>query len=361
MKEIGSEYWLSPNSLPKKEDDSFTDLISFGEDRRLLFTGRTAIDFVLEDIDREINNVYMPSYCCDSMLQPFIERNIQIDFYEVELNDKTIKYNIDYNKKTDIFFASSYFGYSSTNMDKIINEFNSKRVIIIEDITHRLLSDCCNHCETADYSIASLRKWFAIPSGGLAVKHCGPFKDIELLEPPKQLIEIKVAAMRKKASYMYGESFNDEQSKSDFLRLFSEFNRMIPLHYKKYKIDSKSKEILKKIDIALIRRKRKENVEFFYNNYRETEHIKFLFNKPNKHDCLLFVPLYVRKSIREELRKYLISNSIFCPIHWPVPEKVLLQKSNIEIYNNELSLICDQRYDVSDMKNIVLTLGEFAK
>jgi hypothetical protein len=58
--------------------------------------------------------VYMPSYCCESMLQPFIDRDIKIHFYSVIPDDSGIKYLIDYKKDFDIFFATSYFGYSSS-------------------------------------------------------------------------------------------------------------------------------------------------------------------------------------------------------------------------------------------------------
>ena len=44
-------------------------------------------------------------------------------------------------------------------MDSAIETFKGRDVIIIEDITHRLLNEQ-NYCIKADYLIASLRKWF---------------------------------------------------------------------------------------------------------------------------------------------------------------------------------------------------------
>ena len=41
-------------------------------------------------------------------------------------------------------------------------------IIIVEDITHSLLSDCWQSC--ADYMVGSLRKWCAIPDGGILIK-----------------------------------------------------------------------------------------------------------------------------------------------------------------------------------------------
>ena len=50
----------------------------------------------------------------------------------------------------------------------------NRGVIVIEDITHRLLSNEMR-CKEADYCIASIRKWFAVPSGGVAIKQKGSF------------------------------------------------------------------------------------------------------------------------------------------------------------------------------------------
>ena len=67
-------------------------------------------------------------------------------------------------------------------------------------------------------------------------------------------------------------------------------------------------------------------------------------NKPNEliynikdGDCPIFVPILINE--RDSVRKSLIENSIYLPIHWPSFEGV----SN-DIVNKELSLVCDQRY-----------------
>lgn len=357
MREIGSEFWIEQkNSV--QNSNSFKELINFGDDRKLLLSGRTAIDYVLEDISKPIKSVYMPSYCCTSMLQPFIDRNINVEFYEVIPDGKGIKYYIDYDKNIDVFFASSYFGYHDTNMDGIIDKFKSKNIIVIEDITHRLLCDK-NHCGIADYNIASLRKWFAIPSGGLAVKQFGKFTDVPLLPPPINIIEMKIKAMKKKAIFMDPHSdYNID--KSEFMKLYSEFNKNIQYNYKRLYIDDLSREMLDKIDISMVKKKRRNNVNYIYENLKTSKDLDFLiYDYDNNLDCLLFVPLLVNEKLRGNLKQYLVSNSIFTPVHWPLPELPQLKKYNVEIYDKELSLVCDQRYDLSDMERIVRTIGEF--
>ena len=64
-------------------------------------------------------------------------------------------------------------------------------------------------------------------------------------------------------------------------------------------------------------------------------------------DCPIFVPILTTN--REAIRKKLIENEIYCPIHWPKPN----DKCESNLYELELSLICDQRYNEADMQRIV--------
>ena len=89
LSEIGSEYWL--------EDITSEDLGN--EDNGCyVLSGRTAIDVILQDIhkERKVQNVYLPAYCCDSMLQPFMDRGIKIHLYDLWLGDK-LEYDVDEN------------------------------------------------------------------------------------------------------------------------------------------------------------------------------------------------------------------------------------------------------------------------
>ena len=52
-----------------------------------------------------------------------------------------------------------------------------------------------------------------------------------------------------------------------------------------------------------------------------------------------------------------MSHDIYCPIHWPKSEFV--QDLNNEIYDNILSLVCDQRYGLDDMRRMVNVINEY--
>ena len=53
------------------------------------------------------------------------------------------------------------------------------------------------------------------------------------------------------------------------------------------------------------------------------------------------------------LRRYLIDKEIYCPVHWPLSSYHDIDKSSRKIYEDELSLVCDQRYSEVDMQRMV--------
>ena len=63
--------------------------------------------------------------------------------------------------------------------------------------------------------------------------------------------------------------------------------------------------------------------------------------------------------MRDEFRKYLIQNRIYCPIHWELSNIHSISENAKEIYNNVLSLVCDQRYDESEIRYFIEKINEF--
>ena len=96
------------------------------------------------------------------------------------------------------------------------------------------------------------------------------------------------------------------------------------------------------------RRIRQENARVLYEGLGNR--VKFMFPVENM-DCPLFVPILLPN--RNEVRAHLTKNEIYCPVHWPKPEGC-----DSNIYDLELSLICDQRYGIEDMERIVSVIKE---
>lgn len=341
--EIGSEFWLEEY---KKSHRNHIQK----ENEILLMSGRTAIDFAIEILQKKIEKVYMPSYCCDSMLIPFLDRKIKIEFYDVTFENGTIMYNLDLNKECDLFFGMNYFGFFSCNMDNYIEHFHNRGIAVIEDSTHSFLSER-KYNKKSDIVIASLRKWFPIISGSVLIVNnkslISKMKEQErVLIENSEYTKIKEEAMCKKEKYIHQKA---QIEKDVFLDKFKKSNEILKQNYKNYKIDKKSKEILESLKIDKIKEARKRNAKIIYDFLKNQVEYKYLEKIDYDKDCPLFIPIFMEEEKRSKLRNNLIQNNIYCPIHWPIPSEIQ-KKEQTRIYKMELSLICDQRYSEEDIK-----------
>lgn len=330
--EIGSEFWIEqdPTCLLSERDGLF------------VLSGRTAIDIILQDIlsNRSTKNVYMPAYCCDSMIYPFHKRGIKVDLYDISF-DGELHYNIDKEKKADIFFVNNYFGYENTISLNIIRHFKENGSIIIYDRTHSFLMD--NDCVEADYSFASIRKWMGVVDGAV-VEGVENIESVILRNCP--FFSTKEKAMKDKYRYFNGDS---TVVKDDFLNGFIYFSYCLQNDYMDYEMDNLSYSIYKSADRAFIKEQRRDNAKYLH------EHLNLQFiGEPSDFFSPLFVPVFFETlAQRNKVRKTLIGDQIYCPVHWPKNSLIKPYMKVNTIFDTELSLICDQRYTIEHMTRIV--------
>lgn len=357
--EIGSEFSISGLSESTFESNLNYNWISKGyKDYILLFSGRTALDYILNDIEnnKSIKSAYLPSYCCDSLLAAFIERDIKLYFYEVTLNkgNSFFECKIEKNIECDILITTNYFGfYTYINTDTILY-YKERNTIIISDDTHSFLSKDIMF-DYVDYSFASIRKWFNVVSGGVAYKKNDFFQGKETLK--NDYYPIKYKAMQLKQNFIDGDISID---KSEFMSLYKEFNDRLNLDYRFYNMDDISIRILTNQNIKDIIKKRIDNSCYIIDNLRYSKIIKFVNKEITENYVPLFVPIIINSKYRNELKVFLINHSIYCPIHWPKPN-IIDSKLSPDLYNGEISIICDQRYSIDEMKYITDTINKFEK
>lgn len=302
----------------------------------LVFSGRTAIETVLKEIVGA-RKAALPSYCCYSIIQPFKDAGIEVEFYPVYF-EKRLKIEVDISENTDIIFLCNYFGFTISMPD--LSGFQG---VIIEDITHSLFSENPYHPQS-HYLVASLRKWEPINCGGYCCSTVnGRIQYEPTISPPFEYVRLKTAAMELKKEYLLDF---DTKKKLRFLSMFEESNRWLEENYSGLSIDSWSEAYLSTVDIEAQRQIRRRNAKVLYENLNDK--IQFVFSLEDM-DCPLFVPVLLHH--RTDIRKVLTSNQIYCPVHWPRPDGCV---SNL--YDHELSLICDQRYDEEDMERLVSVL-----
>ena len=204
--EIGSEFeWDSELREKKNKNIKFPEV----EDDVLTFSGRTSIELILNNLQKA-KMAMLPSYCCESILQPFRKAGIEICFYEVNYDGK-LTINLDILDEANILFWCNYFGYN-IEMPNIF-EFKQRGGIVIEDITHSFFSEHSYH-KQSDFLVASIRKWLPVLCGGYCARIKGKLKTKPTSYPSKNFLEEKKNAMLLKSAYLTDE---DEKKKLIFM------------------------------------------------------------------------------------------------------------------------------------------------
>lgn len=332
--EIGSEFW---NVFPQKIY------------REFFLSGRTALEFIIRDIIKKYNVTYvlLPSYCCHTMIEPFVRHGFKIRFYDVVIDLMGgLRVKIPDSQDNEIFYYMSYFGYNEIHgMDnKFIQE---KFSVIIKDCTHSWMSNT-NHFQ-ADYSFISYRKWNGYSGLAEARANKEPFCIKSENRIHEQYIQIREKASDLKKEYIKAEN----GKKEEYLELYQKAEKILDKDYIDYRPSYRAICEFWRTDWKCVKTIRKRNAEELLKGLKDIDEVQVLYKEVSKEDVPLFVPIIVSHK-RDSLYQYLIKHQIYSPIHWPLSKLHRNLSTNAKrIYDYELSLICDQRYDIDDMKRIV--------
>ena len=328
QKEIGSEFW----DVSIGEDNSI-----FPESTQWFLAGRCALKAIIKEL-KNCRTVAMPSWCCDSIVKPFVDAGMVVRFYPVHY-DKELHQELSFD--CDVLFVMDYFGYTSPILD-----LGSYKGIVIRDLTHSIFSATYSD---ADYYFGSLRKWCGIWTGGYAwTKDKHPLL-MEQIDDSGYII-LRKKAMQLKNSYIHGWGVNDKE----YLNVFNEAEKIL----EKIGIAAAAERdvmLATKIDVGFISERRRANAKVLRKAFPDW----LILRELKDTDCPMFVQIIVPNGRRDELRNFLIKNDIYCPIHWPVSEYHKLNKKEKFLYDNELSLVCDQRYTEDDMRRMVKVIETF--
>jgi len=282
----------------------------------------------------------MPSYCCESMILPFIRSKIDVAFYPVYQDEMEIPQDHD----ADIICLIDYFGYCLEQNYSIAVREKQKGKIIIYDATHKI--DGNPEVEAhVDYSFCSYRKWLYC-NYAKAICHNGFFDITDKLALNESYIQLRDEAARKKKRFIDGLT----KEKNSYLSDFNLAEELLESDYEGYS------GLPIAFDLQKLIFQRRENAEYLISALRDVPNLKLWRTELKQKDVPMFVPILMESQIRDKLRRYLIDQQIFCPIHWP---KSLYHTMHNDLYDMELSLICDQRYNLSDMDRMVSAIKGF--
>lgn len=342
-KEIGSEFWQSPEKL---------------YDKRLFLSGRTALEYIVRDIKstNAAQKVLLPSYCCHTMIEPFQRHGFSIRFYDVfySAEQGCLCAELPPCQDDEVLFYMSYFGFSQIAGLRLV-DVRGKYQTIIDDRTHSWL-----HTESldaqADYSFTSFRKWGAFSGVAEACKYGGGF-----CTQAEENCNHRYTSMRDTAFGMKAKYMERGGNKAAFLQLFRDAETMLEEDYKGYRPSYHAVDTLFSTDWDAVRRHRRENAKILLDGLSGIREVILPFAELSNMDAPLFVPVFLQNG-RDVLRKYLIEHEVYCPVHWPKsPLHDPISERASVLYSTELSLICDQRYGREEMERIVSLITRYYK
>ena len=317
------------------------------------YSGRMALYGAIQDCiaRRSIRHAWLPSYCCASMVQPFLLSNIPVSFYRVEFDDVNhgfVREPIQ-SGKDDLVLSMSYFGFFDEGHRRLLEQCRLQGTATIEDRTHSLLMTD-ERDSLADYSVASLRKWFPLASGGWIVKTTVNLEQ-SFLEADDEIIRRRKEAMKQKAAYLRGEG--DIVLKQTYSQAYQACNKSFESILPLRSMDEWSASFLCHQDLEAIRNQRRRNAQVLLEGLQAMNKVVPVYAALKGQDCPLFVPVLTSEA--KQLQGYLAQKNIYCPMHWPRP----CPEAESGFYGTEVSLICDQRYNERDMLHIVDILKQY--
>lgn len=354
VKEIGSNFWLSPQEIAKKNDKLITPEIfgCEGSDYVWLSTGRSAISYVLDTIkvrNPDIRTVAcIPAFTCDTVYEPFYKSEYEVIAIpcdeKLQISGSAI---LEYARKYSpgIILIHKYFGFNTCpNLDNIIPELHKMGITVIEDVTQSMYSKFSK--SNADYIVGSIRKWCGVPDGGFAVCREGTF----LSKPHKS--DIKLEQLKQEAALLkYEYIFNDSGDKQLFLNKFKEAEDLLDAQSELYAISPLSYNLQCVVDLQKITDKRRANYLQLLNCLKGIVGINPIFNNLPSDVTPLYLPVICDD--RKKLQSLLVENNIFAPVVWPKGNNCPQTDNKVNyIYNHILCIPIDQRYNTDDIERI---------
>ena len=257
--------------------------------------------------------------------------------------------------KPSIILINSYFG--KEQLTDIKQKLKLTNIYIIEDITHTMLNNNLD-IASSDFIIGSIRKWCAIPDGGFLINNTNLNINFNITKVNTEYVDLQLKAALLKDKYIK----NVESSiKEKYMFLFKKSKEMLDNDGFIYSMSNESKTLMNNYDFETIKKIRKQNYNFLYENLVSCKFIKLPLGKLDTNEVPLYFPIFISKK-RNEFQKYMSNLNIFLPIIWPKCE--LLPSNEYianKIYDEIICIPCDQRYNLNDMKRIVTAIKEFER
>ena len=246
--EYGSEFdWDSNAALLRREAGELPV-----EDAKYYRSGRDALKALARALPT--SRVLLPALSCDSMAVPFALNGWEVVYYKLrrDLSADTGDVLSKLSKGAVLIYMR-YFGLPSFS-DDFLRELKAKRsdVTLVEDRTQDIVVPRENGF-VPDAMIASLRKWTALPEGGVLKTTL----NVERGEYSPVFGQLRRAVMEEKSLYL---KTWDEELKRAFMARLHGADALLDAEREPCAVSPEYSELLRRVDFGKIYSLRLENV-----------------------------------------------------------------------------------------------------
>ena len=263
-----------------------SDKLFFNYSRSALYFGIKNLKF-LKSTDIK-NKILIPSYICNTIIQPIKENNLDITFYKIN-KDLTTDWDDLVSKIDNKLFAVlfvNYFGIMN-DIEKYLDLKSKYNFYLIEDSSHGFTGGDSKYKigSIGDISILSPRKNLPLSYGGVLKLNCKNFIQKDYLKISKQFASLKnylnyninLYFLEQKLILKKNIGFN---VKNNFL------NNELEINVKYQRLDILSTLIIKKFNWHQNSKTRIDNYNSWL-NFAKKNNLNTPFNEPLKHSSLL--------------------------------------------------------------------------
>lgn len=280
-------------------------------------SGRSSLLLFLKSNENKYKKYLLPDFFCEVIEKIFIDENIEYSFYKI--NEKLLFDEKEIlNNDFDVLYIINYFGVQTSLQSSFL-----KNKIIIEDNVFFYNFENTLKCKNW-FAFNSFRKISQLSGGSLIKTNLD--LDINLIkEKSAPFIKIKNIGKSIKYEYLNHELFTEQE----YLVKLEEAEEILNNQKNIFRIDNTSMASLISIDVREQQEIRKRRFNILYN----------LFPK----ECINRDPFYYSFFVisiknRDTLRKKLMNNNIYLPIHWPK------SSTTNSLYDNIISIPLFETY-----------------
>lgn len=288
--------------------------------------------------------VWLPSFLCATVLEPFRLAQVPWQFYPVDdhLRASDQKWVAAVGPE-DAVVIIDYFGFSPS--PDLAERVRRRGAWVIRDASQALLSRPAG--PEVEVAVFSFRKFVGVPDGGLVMvsadgevraRACGAtFLSLPLAAcPPEWWGTSFSAVLKRREADLFG-------ARNDWFPTFQASQALAPCGA--YAASELSRQWLAAaFDYDAIRLVRRRNY------CRLLERLAPLALFPELPAEVVPLGFPIRVANREAVREALFREQIFPPVHWPLAGVVPPEFGASHALAREImTLVCDQRYDEADM------------